>query len=149
MIYCLLVIFIILIDQWAKKKALTFFTQNDSPYLFNKFFQLRLAKNSGAFYGIFKNKRKLLISLSFISILACWFLLYFGIRNGKMPLFNIGLSFIIGGAIGNLIDRIKKGYVLDFLYMKIKRGPVFNFADVFIFLGAFILLYLEIFYSVF
>ena len=149
MIYFLLIFFIIFIDQWSKKEAFIFLTTNEGPYRLTKRFQLRLAKNPGAFYGLFKNKRKLLIAISFISIIACSVLLYFGILNESVFSFNMGISCIMGGAIGNLIDRIKRGYVIDFLCIKIKKGPIFNLADLFILIGACTLIYLEIFYDIF
>lgn len=144
MIYWLLITFIILIDQLSKAKALSFLNKHGGPYNLGKRFQLRLAKNSGAFYGMFKSKKKLIIAITLFAIIGCIFLLYLGIQNEKSS-YNLGLSFLIGGAVGNLIDRIKRGYVIDFLFFKVKRGPIFNLADIFIFIGALMLCYVEIF----
>ncbi|HQD50865.1 MAG TPA: signal peptidase II [Defluviitaleaceae bacterium] len=52
---------------------------------------------------------------------------------------KLSLSFIIGGGIGNIIDRSKKGYVVDFFAFKIKKSPIFNIADIFIIFGVILL----------
>jgi signal peptidase II len=148
MIYWLLILFIVLIDQWSKKKALSFLNKHGGPYKLGKRLQLQLAKNTGSFYGMLKGKKKLIIVVNLFTIIGCVVLLYLGIQDEKSS-YNLGFSFLLGGAIGNLIDRIKKGYVIDFIFFKVKRGPIFNLADVFILIGALILCYYEIFYGIF
>lgn len=148
MIYWLLIIFIVILDQWSKKETFKFLSNYGVPLNLGKRFQLRLAINTGAFYGIFNGKRKLIIVINLATLILCIFLLYLGIINQRAYPYNLGLSFIIGGAVGNLIDRIKKGYVIDFLCFKVKRGPIFNIADIFILTGALMLCYMEIFYGI-
>lgn len=60
--------------------------------------------------------------------------------NNYDNMLKVGYSFFIGGGISNTIDRIKDGYVTDFIYFKIKKFPVFNIADFFIFGGFLIVL---------
>lgn len=141
--YFLFIIFIVAIDLWSKKKAFKLLKEKNSPYKLGKGLQLRLALNSGGFYGLLKNKKGWIIILNLIALIGCIILLVLGFYIKDFTSYALGLSFIIGGGIGNLIDRIKRGYVIDFLYFK--GGPVFNIADIFIFLGALILIYIEIF----
>lgn len=145
--YALIILAIILLDQLSKKKALKTLKEK-SFHPLNKRFQLRLAKNRGAFYGLLQNKKVLLKGITILTIIACMILLYAGIKNNASPLYNTSFSFLIGGALGNLWDRIKRGYVVDFIYFKVKNGPIFNIADIFIFLGALFLCYLEIIYGI-
>ena len=147
--YLFFIIIIIVLDQWSKYKAQDFLEQKRFGYFITRRFQLRLAYNSGGFYGLFKNKKRLLSIISFFAIVGCVYLLYIGIKSHRIFSYNLALSLLLGGAIGNWIDRIRRGYVIDFIYIKFKGAPIFNLADVFIFAGAFMLFYLEIVYGVF
>lgn len=149
MSYLFLMMTIIGLDQWSKYKAQDFLRQRGSFYSITKRFQLRLAHNPGGFYGLLENKKRLLYIITFFAIVGCAFLLYQGIKNQRMLSYNLAFSFLLGGAIGNFIDRIKQGYVIDFIYIKFKRAPIFNLADVSIFVGALMLSYLEIVYGIF
>ena len=141
--YWIFIISIIFFDQWSKKKAYIFLKDFSSPYKYSGRLQLRLAFNPGAFYGILKNKKGIIIFINLIALLGCILLLILGFYNNDLSSYALGLSFIIGGGIGNLIDRMKNGYVIDFLYLN--RGPIFNIADIFVFIGVLILIFIEIF----
>ncbi|MBI2668016.1 signal peptidase II [Candidatus Woesearchaeota archaeon] len=99
---------------------------------------IRQIKNTGAGFGILKDYRFLLI---FISIIVMFIAIYYLI-NAKNKYSIYGLSFILGGTIGNLIDRIFFGYVRDFIDFGF--WPAFNLADSFITIGGIILVYLLI-----
>ena len=130
-------IFIILIDQYTK--YLMFY--NYKIFINKDFllFRLDFVKNYGAAFNIFNGSR---IFLSFISIIFSILLIYLILR--KNPLKSIDLysySFILGGTIGNGIDRIYKGFVVDFINLNIINFPVFNIADISINIGFIFLLY--------
>ena len=98
------------------------------------FFYLISTHNYGAGLGVLSGKTALLIILSLIFLLAFCLYDFFCKKNGKV--YNLSLSFIIAGAIGNLIDRIFLGYVRDFLFVNIKIMPYyFNIADVLLTVG--------------
>jgi signal peptidase II len=82
----------------------------------------------------------LLKSVITLLIIFLIVILTYEFHNDQDSWLLLSLSFIIGGAIGNYIDRIQNGYVTDFLYIKYRSLPVFNVADVFIFMGAILLL---------
>jgi len=90
--------------------------------------------NTGAAFSLFKNG---VIYLSIISIFVIFLVIYF---FRKYPKLYMPLGFILGGAFGNLIDRLFLGYVRDFIDLKI--WPVFNVADSFNVIGAIIIAYL-------
>ena len=130
-------IFIILIDQFAK--YLMFY--NKKLFINRDFllFKLDFVKNYGAAFNIFSGSR---IFLSLISIFFSILLIYLIFRKNTLNLFDLySYSFILGGTIGNGIDRIYKGFVVDFINLNIINFPVFNIADISINIGFFFLLY--------
>ena len=130
-------IFIILIDQFTK--YLVFYNYRIFTNKDFLFFRLDFVKNYGAAFNIFSGNR---IFLSFISIIFSIFLFYLIIRKNNLKLSDFySYSFILGGTIGNGIDRILKGYVIDFINLNIINFPIFNIADVSINIGFIILLY--------
>ena len=130
-------IFIILIDQFTK--YLMFY--NYKLYLNKNFFLFRLdfVKNYGAAFNIFSGSR---IFLSIISIIISIILFYLLLRNKSSNSLDLySYSFILGGTIGNGIDRIAKGFVIDFINLNIIDFPVFNIADISINIGFILILY--------
>lgn len=141
LVYILAVIGIIILDQTAKNIVIQNIKLNAKiEVIKNKFF-ITNVRNTGAAYGLLKNKPKFLLifNSSLVFILILYFIRILKLKNEN--LLKISLSFIIGGALGNIIDRIKKGFVTDFLYIKIRNAPIFNFADLFIFISPIILLF--------
>ena len=129
--------FIVLIDQFTKY----FMLYNTKLFIDKDFllFKLDLVKNYGAAFNIFSGSR---IFLSLISILFSILLIYLIIRKNTLNTFDLySYSFILGGTIGNGIDRIYKGFVVDFINLNIINFPVFNIADISINIGFIILLY--------
>ncbi len=97
-------------------------------------FHLTLVHNRGAAFGILKNQIPLFIFTSIFAII----LIFLKLKNGKSTkLYSVSLSLILAGALGNLIDRIFFGHVIDFLDFRI--WPVFNVADSAITVGAILL----------
>lgn len=130
-------IFIVLIDQFTK--YLMFYNKN---IFINKdflLFKLDFVKNYGAAFNIFSGSR---IFLSLISILFSILIIYLIFRKNTLNSFDLySYSFILGGTIGNGIDRIYKGFVVDFINLNIINFPVFNIADISINIGFIFLLY--------
>jgi len=130
-------IFIVLIDQFTK--YLMFY--NKTLFINKDFllFKLDFVKNYGAAFNIFSGSR---IFLSLISILFSILLIYLIFRKNTLNSFDLySYSFILGGTIGNGIDRIYKGFVVDFINLNIINFPVFNIADISINIGFIFLLY--------
>jgi len=130
-------IFIILIDQYTKYLI----SYNNKLFINKDFllFRLDFVKNYGAAFNIFSGSR---IFLSLISILFSILLIYLIFRKKTLNSFDLfAYSFILGGTIGNGIDRIYKGFVIDFINLNIINFPVFNIADISINIGFIFLLY--------
>ena len=135
--FILLSIFILLLDQITKRIInLNYETYENMNLIL---FSITYIKNYGAAFNILTGSR---ILLSIISIIVSIFLLYLIISKKniiKLQLYSY--SFILGGTLGNGIDRIFKGYVIDFINLKFINFPIFNIADISINIGFIIILY--------
>ena len=129
--------FIIIIDQFTK-----YLMYYNYPIFVNKdfiFFKLDFVKNYGAAFNIFSGSR---IFLSVISIIISMILLYFIVRKYTTNILDLySYSFILGGTIGNGIDRIFNGFVIDFINLNLINFPVFNIADISINIGFILIIY--------
>jgi signal peptidase II len=131
-------ILVLFLDQLSKHLAVKNLILSQSVPIIKGIFHLTLIHNRGAAFGILKNQVPLFIFISLFAII----LIYFNLkksRNKENIVFNISLALILGGALGNLIDRLFLGYVIDFLDFRI--WPVFNVADSAITIGAILLGY--------
>ena len=132
----ILITLVITVDQFTKN----FINYNISDYLYNNYylFKIDFVRNYGAAFNLFNGNR---LFLSLISILSSIVLIYIiFIRNQLSTLSLYGLSFILAGSIGNGIDRIIYGFVIDFINLNFISFPVFNIADISINLGFVILI---------
>jgi signal peptidase II len=124
------------LDQLTKFLVTKNLSLNQSLPLIKGAFHLTLVHNRGAAFGILKNQVPLFIFTAIFSV----FLIFLNLKNNKnRKFYNISLALILAGALGNLIDRLFFGYVIDFLDFRI--WPVFNVADSAITVGAILLGY--------
>lgn len=98
---------------------------------------LRYAENTGAAFSLFSDMRWVLITVSALSSV----LIVYIILSKTLPtrLGMLGLAFVLGGAVGNLIDRVLYGYVVDLFEFEFVRFAIFNVADIFVTVGGVIL----------
>ena len=121
-------IFIILIDQTSKFLVLTILGFEKSKNIIPNLLNLYLVKNKGAAFSLFSNST---IILTIISILASLLLVIVILKYPLRTYWqSIGLSYLLAGTVGNGIDRLFKGYVLDFLELVPINFPIFNIADI-------------------
>ena len=115
---------VIILDQASKFLAIRYLQLNAPVPLIKNFLNLTLVYNRGGAFGIFQNQLLLFVLVSFFAV----GLIFYNLRNkSNSIILKVVLSFILGGAIGNLIDRLRFGFVIDFLDLRI--WPVFNIAD--------------------
>ena len=133
-------IILLLIDQISKILVVKLIDINSSIELIKNFFYLTYTHNTGAAFSILTDKRIFLILIAVIILIVIFNYLRKNKTESKIE--KIAFSLIIGGSIGNLLDRIVRGYVIDFLDFKIfgYNFPIFNLADTFIVIGVFLLL---------
>lgn len=125
---------LLLLDQLTKFAATRFLTLNNPFCLIKGVFCLTLIHNRGAAFGILQDQKLFFIAASVLAVVIIYFALKKNKHSFSLKLF---LSLIIAGALGNLIDRLVFGYVIDFLDFRI--WPVFNLADSAITIGAILL----------
>ena len=115
------------IDQLIKIFVSSTFKVGEGIVIIKNFFTLTLLHNTGAAFSILRANTFLLIMVSFVAL----FLIYlFFIKDSELENFDIWLyGALIGGILGNLCDRIFRGYVVDYLDFNIFNFPVFNLAD--------------------
>ena len=139
MIYLAVIIFVVFLDQYSKYLILTHIAPVDTFPIIPDVFHLTYAENTGAAFSLFTNMQFLLVlvTMTFIGILI-FFLLKIP-KTRENTWINLSIAFIIGGAAGNLIDRIRLDYVVDFLDFRMIKFAIFNFADLFVVFGSILL----------
>lgn len=146
-----LVVFVLMgLDQLTKALIVRSITLQGSREVIPGFFNLTHVRNRGAIFGFLSHSdsRILYIFLTLVSVAALGLVIYYFFKTPvSEKLMKISLSLILAGAMGNLIDRLFRGHVIDFLdfYVKDWHWPSFNVADSCITVGAFLLIYILIF----
>lgn len=132
------------IDQWTKYLAVVHLKGQEALELLPGVFELSYLENMGAAFGMFENKRWIfLLGTCLILAVALFLFLRFPKEKHYLP-FLVTVTVIAAGGLGNMIDRLRLGYVVDFLYFSLIDFPVFNVADVYVTVGVavFAVLYL-------
>ena len=142
MFYILLAVLLLFIDQYTKYLAELYLKPIGSYPLIQNIFHLTYARNTGAAFRILQNKQLFLIIIASIVVVS---LILYVIKNlGKNKfILNLSLVFIICGALGNLIDRVRLNFVIDFFDFTLINFAIFNFADIFVVSGTLLLSYIH------
>jgi len=130
---------IVLLDRATKVYFSELLDFGESIPLIQDIFHLTLVYNTGMAFGLFKDYGVVFIVIPIIAIILLIFNIYYYRRNNDAlnRTYIVAFSLILGGAIGNLVDRIRYGHVIDFLDFRI--WPVFNIADSAITVGAIVI----------
>ena len=143
---CLCTLLAILLDQWTKHLASVNLKGNAPVVLIDKVFQLCYLENRGAAFGLLQNQRIFfLICAVVILVIAIWIYGKLPYKKRYLPL-RICIIGISAGAVGNMIDRIHLGYVVDFFYFNLIDFPIFNVADIYVTVSTIVLVILILFY---
>ena len=138
-------VLLILLDQVTKLLVLQNLKGQNPVTLIPDVFQLLYVENRGAAFGILQNRQWVFLIITVIVLAALlWALPKIPQERHFLPL-TLCLCFIGAGAVGNMIDRIFRGYVVDFFYFKLIDFPVFNVADIYVTTAAVILIVLIVF----
>ncbi len=142
---------LILLDQWTKAWIVRRFSLFDAKAVFDDWFHIVHVRNRGVAFGFLSSLdpgwvNPVLIVTTVLAVAAILGYLHYLPWRGPGPL---GLGFILGGAVGNLIDRARLGYVVDFLdvHWRQYHWPAFNVADAGITVGVFLLILDILFWS--
>lgn len=135
----ILIITLLGIDQWTKTLVIKSMVEGDTISVIVNFFHITYVKNHGVAFGMFQGEIK---KISLVAIVAILGIIYFMIKQLKPNeiISKYAYAFILSGAIGNMIDRIWHGFVIDFADFRGIWRYVFNMADVWINIGVLLLI---------
>ncbi|MGN1166798.1 MAG: signal peptidase II [Lachnospiraceae bacterium] len=136
----------IVLDQYTKYLAVIHLKDQQPFVIIDGVFELQYLENRGAAFGMLQNKQIFfIISVAVITLAIIWFLFNVPIEKRFFPL-QLCAAVILSGAFGNCIDRVKQGFVVDFLYFKLIDFPIFNVADIYVTVAAILLVILLFWY---
>lgn len=135
--YEIAIALLIALDQIIKRWALNFLQYKGSISVINEVFNLTYVENRGAAFGLFQNNQWIFIVVALIASIIGLYFLHSNKISSKLG--KLSVVLIIAGALGNLIDRIRLDYVVDYFDFVFVWNYVFNLADCFIVVGTFLL----------
>lgn len=139
----LIVALLVLLDQGTKLLTILKLKGNPPLTVLKGIFELTYVENTGVAFGIFANKQYGPTLLSVFTGIIFLLILYFWYKlplTKKYDTIRFVLLFLIAGALGNLIDRVRLGYVVDMLHFYWFEFPVFNLADIYVVTGSLVLI---------
>lgn len=143
MVYFLIVIGVVLLDHLVKYGIASQMVPGESIPVIPEIFHITYIQNRGAAFSMMEGQWVFLILLPCAAILTALIILFLKRKSWSVCM-NLSIAFICGGGLGNLIDRILQGYVVDLFDFRV--FPVFNIADIFICVGCGLLL-LDVLFS--
>ena len=147
-LWLLLAILIIVFDQAVKLWVINNIGATDSIKAIPGVIDFVNVKNTGAAFSFLSEKSYGILILSIVSVLFCIGVVIYVIKKRpKNKLLMFSLSLMLAGALGNAIDRIARGFVIDFIETKFISFPVFNIADISITVGAVLLIIYVLFFE--
>ncbi len=145
MLAIIITILSIVLDQLSKYHVVQNIELHETAPFIPKVLSLYHTQNRGAAFSMLSDKQWVFMVISTVSMFIIVWLLYKEYR--RHTLLNVALSMVLGGGIGNMIDRVSLGYVVDFLHVDFVDFAVFNIADSFITVGAVLLIVYVIFFD--
>lgn len=139
------IIALIAIDQYTKYLAVIKLKDQDPFVIWEGVFELRYLENRGAAFGMLQNQQVFFIIMTALVLL---FIIYAYVKTPETPRYlpmRLTIIFITAGAIGNMIDRVMNGFVVDFFYFSLIDFPIFNVADIYVTVTFFVLVILLMF----
>lgn len=128
----LLVIVLVAIDQFTKYLAVVSLKDKSAYSIINGVLEFNYLENKGAAFGMLQNQKMFFIFVAIVFVGVITFVLIKAPNEPKYTKLHILLVMICSGAIGNLIDRIRLDYVVDFIYFSLINFPIFNVADIYV-----------------
>lgn len=133
-VWITLTLLTVFLDQLTKYLTVFYLKPIPTLPIIEDVIHLTYVENPGAAFGMMKDSRWLFMTVSTVAIIGLT--VYFFVKKSNSKLENVALCFIIGGGIGNMIDRVALGYVVDMIDFRLIDFAVFNVADSFVCIGA-------------
>ena len=139
------IIALVLLDQYTKNLAVVHLKDKPAFPVISGVLELNYLENQGAAFGMLQNQKAFFIFVAFVILGVIGYVLYKIPDEKKYRMLHVLLSLIAAGAIGNMIDRIRLDYVVDFIYFVLINFPIFNVADIYVSVSTVILVILLLF----
>lgn len=139
------IIILILLDQLTKNLAILNLKDKPAYIIWSGVLELNYLENKGAAFGMLQNQKVFFIFVAIVILIVIGYVLVKTPDDKKYTVLHILLSLIAAGAIGNMIDRIRYDYVVDFIYFVLINFPIFNVADIYVSVSTVILVILLLF----
>ncbi len=143
----IIIAMILVFDQVTKYMAIKYLKDKPVITIVDNILEFSYVENYGAAFGILQNKKYFFVIMTVLVIIAISIILINNYYYLNKPM-KVALAMLVGGALGNLIDRVRLGYVIDFISVRFGKTynfPVFNVADSFIVVATIIIVYMVIF----
>ncbi|MCR4903306.1 MAG: signal peptidase II [Butyrivibrio sp.] len=137
---------LIVLDQFTKHLAVVHLKDQSAIQLIPRVLELNFLKNSGAAFGMLQNQKEFFILIAVLILIVIGYVIFRLPDDKKYNYINILLVMIASGAAGNMIDRIRQDYVVDFISFVIINFPIFNVADIYVTVATFVFIFLFLFY---
>ena len=141
-----LILLLVFLDQFTKHLAVVHLQDKPAYKIINGVLELNFLKNSGAAFGMLQNQKVFFVLVAILILFIIAYVLFRLPDDKKYDILHILLVFIASGAAGNMIDRIKNDYVVDFIYFVLINFPIFNVADIYVTVATFVFVFLFLFY---
>ncbi|MGK0551836.1 signal peptidase II [Enterococcus faecalis] len=126
-VYFILSALLVGVDQWTKFKTVELIPLGATKDFIPGWFSFTHLRNTGAAWSLLEGK---MIFFYVVTVTVAGVIVYFLVRNYRRSIwFSLGLSFVLAGAVGNFIDRVRLGYVVDMIQTDFINFPIFNVAD--------------------
>ena len=136
---------LIFFDQYTKRWAVVWLKDKPAYNLINGILELNYLENQGAAFGMLPNQKVFFIFVAVVILSVVGYVLIKMPDHKKYTILHFLFSLIVAGSIGNMIDRVRYDYVVDFIYLVRPNFPIFNVADIYATVSALILLILLLF----
>ena len=140
------VIGLVAFDQYTKLLAITKLKDQSAFVILDGIFELQYLENRGAAFGMLQNQRAFFIIITCVMMFVIMYFYHHTPKSKKYLPLDLCMIFITAGAIGNFIDRLFRGFVVDFFYFSLINFPIFNVADIYVTVTFFVLVLLIFFY---
>lgn len=136
----------IVLDQFTKWLAVMHLYQQDPIEILPGIFELHFLVNRGAAFGIMQNHQYFFAGITCVVLCVLVYVFFRILGQRRYIPMQVLLVFLMSGAVGNFLDRVRLGYVIDFLYFKLIDFPIFNVADCYVVISVFLLAVLILFH---
>ena len=142
----LLIAVFIFLDQFTKFLACKYLEGKPAIEIISGVLELRFLRNNGAAFGMLQNQKVFFVFVAVLILFVIAYVLFRLPDDKKFNVMHILLALLASGAAGNLIDRVRHDYVVDFIYFVLINFPIFNVADIYVTVSTFLFVILFIFY---